>query len=477
MGRPERQPTRRGRTRNSTPNQHRRPRLLHGAPGRPDRSILRLPAVSRPSGSDRWLIAVSRRLSDPDGSFAGAAVALIDQSYFVRAYRSIDLGPRGVVAMADYPGHIFARQPPIDPASRRGHSLARRRSPADRRCRQLRNGEPDRPNAPYRRIQVGRDASGGRSRQLPSRRPAGLLVSASLHVRPRGAARHFRHPARDRPPDVADRQSRLQEPHPRGDAGEHGPRAVHVRRPAAADRLQRALRQDVRAQARRDAPGNVAALHPRGAGRRGKLAGGGPGIHRHPHRRGHPQRAVFRGERVARRTRGRGDPPADRGRRLGRHPPGHHRQPARRGEGRVHGASRPADRPRQPHQLHGEARGGGRAPAPAPRDLHRVHARSRPLQERQRFARPSRRRRAPQGDRQPPDDGAARDRSRGAARRRRIRDHPGRRARPARRRGRTRQAPHRADLRALRSRRQRGDHRHQHRHRDGDASRTSIPTR
>jgi diguanylate cyclase (GGDEF)-like protein/PAS domain S-box-containing protein len=65
--------------------------------------------------SDRSLIAVSRRFADPDGSFAGAVVALIDQSYFVRAYRSIDVGPRGVVAMADYPGHVFARQPPLEP--------------------------------------------------------------------------------------------------------------------------------------------------------------------------------------------------------------------------------------------------------------------------------------------------------------------------------------------------------------------------
>jgi diguanylate cyclase (GGDEF)-like protein/PAS domain S-box-containing protein len=74
--------------------------------------------VSRPSrdiSPDRWLIAVSRRLADRDGRFAGAAVAVIDQSYFVRAYRSIDVGPRGAVAMADHLGHIFARQPPIEP--------------------------------------------------------------------------------------------------------------------------------------------------------------------------------------------------------------------------------------------------------------------------------------------------------------------------------------------------------------------------
>jgi diguanylate cyclase (GGDEF)-like protein/PAS domain S-box-containing protein len=72
---------------------------------RPFRSIL----------SDRWLIAVSRRLADRDGSFAGAAVALIDQSYFIRAYRSIDVGPHGAVGMADYSGHVFAREPPIEP--------------------------------------------------------------------------------------------------------------------------------------------------------------------------------------------------------------------------------------------------------------------------------------------------------------------------------------------------------------------------
>jgi diguanylate cyclase (GGDEF)-like protein/PAS domain S-box-containing protein len=73
--------------------------------------------VSRPfraMPSDRWLIAVSRRLVDQNSRFGGVAVALLDQSYFIRAFRSIDIGPRGVVAMADHPGHIFARQPPID---------------------------------------------------------------------------------------------------------------------------------------------------------------------------------------------------------------------------------------------------------------------------------------------------------------------------------------------------------------------------
>jgi diguanylate cyclase (GGDEF)-like protein len=78
-----------------------------------DRFYVSLPFRAMPS--DRWLIAVSRRLNDPNGSFAGVAVALLEQSYFIRAFRSIDIGPRGVVAIADHPGHMFARQPPIEP--------------------------------------------------------------------------------------------------------------------------------------------------------------------------------------------------------------------------------------------------------------------------------------------------------------------------------------------------------------------------
>ncbi|MBV9970416.1 MAG: hypothetical protein JO228_10555, partial [Xanthobacteraceae bacterium] len=74
--------------------------------------------VSRPFRSllsGRWIIAVSRRIVGSDGGFAGATVALIDQEYFLRAYRAINIGPRGVVVMADHPGHVFARQPPLDP--------------------------------------------------------------------------------------------------------------------------------------------------------------------------------------------------------------------------------------------------------------------------------------------------------------------------------------------------------------------------
>jgi hypothetical protein len=79
--------------------------------------------ISRPFhgfATNRWLIAVSRRLANPDGSFAGVVVALLDQAYFLGIYRSIDVGPHGAVAMLDRDGFIFARQPPIDPGNPAG---------------------------------------------------------------------------------------------------------------------------------------------------------------------------------------------------------------------------------------------------------------------------------------------------------------------------------------------------------------------
>jgi diguanylate cyclase (GGDEF)-like protein/PAS domain S-box-containing protein len=67
----------------------------------------------RSAADDRWLISVSRRLSNPDGSFAGDVVALLDQSYFVSLYRSLDVGPRGAVIMIKRDDGVLARQPPI----------------------------------------------------------------------------------------------------------------------------------------------------------------------------------------------------------------------------------------------------------------------------------------------------------------------------------------------------------------------------
>ena len=85
---------------------------------------LRISAPFRGRFSDRWLIAVSRRLAKPDGSFAGFVAALLDQSYFLGIYRSLEVGPRGAVAMLDRGGGVFAREPPIDASK---PSVGRRR--------------------------------------------------------------------------------------------------------------------------------------------------------------------------------------------------------------------------------------------------------------------------------------------------------------------------------------------------------------
>jgi len=61
--------------------------------------------------SDKWFSAASRRLSNADGSFAGVVTAPIDQSYFLKIFRSIDLGEGGSVLLLHREGLILARQP------------------------------------------------------------------------------------------------------------------------------------------------------------------------------------------------------------------------------------------------------------------------------------------------------------------------------------------------------------------------------
>ena len=41
-------------------------------------------------------------------------MALLDQAYFLGIYRSLEVGPRGAVALLDRGGGVFAREPAID---------------------------------------------------------------------------------------------------------------------------------------------------------------------------------------------------------------------------------------------------------------------------------------------------------------------------------------------------------------------------
>ena len=72
--------------------------------------------------SGKWLTAASRRLNNPDGSFAGVVAAPIDQSCFAKIYRSIDLGSGGSVMLLHREGRVLTREPEVPDAQ--GKSLA-----------------------------------------------------------------------------------------------------------------------------------------------------------------------------------------------------------------------------------------------------------------------------------------------------------------------------------------------------------------
>ncbi len=56
--------------------------------------------------SKKWSIQVTRRMSNPDGSLKGVAVASFDPNYFTNFHKSIDLGPQGFTAMTSLDGGV-----------------------------------------------------------------------------------------------------------------------------------------------------------------------------------------------------------------------------------------------------------------------------------------------------------------------------------------------------------------------------------
>jgi len=70
----------------------------------------------RSAVSDKWFTAASRRLNNSDGSFAGIVTAPIDQMYFTKLYRSINLGSDGSVLLLHHNGQLLAREPILEAA-------------------------------------------------------------------------------------------------------------------------------------------------------------------------------------------------------------------------------------------------------------------------------------------------------------------------------------------------------------------------
>jgi signal transduction histidine kinase len=60
----------------------------------------------------RWVFAVSERVTDANGRFAGVLAAIIDVEYFNRLYRSLDIGELGFVTLLTREGTVVTRVPP-----------------------------------------------------------------------------------------------------------------------------------------------------------------------------------------------------------------------------------------------------------------------------------------------------------------------------------------------------------------------------
>ncbi len=73
------------------------------------------PVVSRLTGAP--VIVLSRRISKPDGSFGGVALASLSLSYFDRLFDRIDLGRQGTINLYHRDGTRLLRYPTPDPVS------------------------------------------------------------------------------------------------------------------------------------------------------------------------------------------------------------------------------------------------------------------------------------------------------------------------------------------------------------------------
>src|SRR6266851_1697902 len=74
-----------------------------------DALYIGVPTLNRINGE--WTINVGRRLSHPDGSFAGVALATLEPLYYEQVYATINLDRGGTIAMFRTDGVLLARHP------------------------------------------------------------------------------------------------------------------------------------------------------------------------------------------------------------------------------------------------------------------------------------------------------------------------------------------------------------------------------
>ncbi|MFJ3056383.1 sensor domain-containing diguanylate cyclase [Herbaspirillum sp. NPDC087042] len=67
------------------------------------------PVISRSTG--KWIFTISRRISKPDGSFGGVALATINSDYFQEFYQRFEIGSEGALSMSLMNGITLYRRP------------------------------------------------------------------------------------------------------------------------------------------------------------------------------------------------------------------------------------------------------------------------------------------------------------------------------------------------------------------------------
>jgi len=76
----------------------------------PDRtSRIGKPIVSRSIG--KWVIPITRRIDNPDGSFGGVVLVIQDLEFFGKFYDSFDVGQSGTILLAGDDGTLYYRRP------------------------------------------------------------------------------------------------------------------------------------------------------------------------------------------------------------------------------------------------------------------------------------------------------------------------------------------------------------------------------
>jgi hypothetical protein len=61
-----------------------------------------------------WVITITRRISRPDGGFAGVVGATVPLSEFQRFFETFDVGEQGAITLANTHGILFVRRPLVD---------------------------------------------------------------------------------------------------------------------------------------------------------------------------------------------------------------------------------------------------------------------------------------------------------------------------------------------------------------------------